>query len=152
MKGFLFCILFHWKGICIHTLLNVLLLVPGTHLCSSVFPPIPFPPLFLLLGPCESQYIFYSQNVPLIPTAREQTGTLACTAWLIRKQGCMVRSCSRQEHTPGCATPSPEGESLLLPKQSKSQQPAAPCAPSTLLCPGCALGEENRGKEMAWKC
>lgn len=35
--------------------------------------------------------IFNSQDVPLIPTAKEQTGALTCIAWLIRKQGCMVR-------------------------------------------------------------
>lgn len=95
--------------------------------------------------------IFYSRNVALILTAREQTGALTWIAWLIRKQGCKVRNCSRQEYTTGCATAFPEGKSLVLPKQSKSKQPA-PCAPSTLLSPGCAMGEESRGKEMAWKC
>lgn len=45
----------------------------------------------------------------------------------------------------------PEGKSLPLPKQSKSKQTAS-CAPSTLLSRGCAMGEENREKEMASKC
>lgn len=58
----------------------------------------------------------------------------------------------RQKYTTGCATPFPEGKSLPLPTQSKSQQPAAPCAPSTLLSPGFAMGEENMGKERSWKC
>lgn len=151
MKDFLSCILFLGKGFAsmLYSMSSYLYLQLTSALQFSCLSP------FHLCSYCWLHMkvsIFYSQNVPLIPTAREQRGALTCIAWLIRKQGCMVRSCSRQEYTTCCATPFPEGESLQLPKQSKSKQPAAPCAPSTLLSPGCALGEENRGKEMAWKC
>lgn len=61
----------------------------------------------------------------------------------------MVRNRNRQECTAGCATPFPEGKSLPLPKQSKFKQP---CAPSTLLCRGCATGGGWRwpGNAVFW--
>ena len=63
MKGFLFCILLSWKGIYLRTVPNVQLPVPVAHLSTSVFLPIPFPPLFLSQSPHESQH-FYSQDLP----------------------------------------------------------------------------------------
>lgn len=72
---------------------------------------------------------------------REQTGALTCIAWLLRRQGCVVRNCSRQEYTTGCATPFPEGKSLLLPTQSKSKQP--------VLLPRCCSPALPWGKKTA---
>lgn len=130
MKGFIFCIFPLGKGFA------SLLYLMSSYLYLALISTLQFSCLspFHLYSYCwvhVKASIFYSQNVSLIPTAREQTGALTRIAWLFRKQGCMVRNCSRQEYTTGCAMPFPEGKSLPLPKQSKSKQP--------VLLPHCCL-------------
>lgn len=149
MKGFLICILLPWKGMYLHTVPNVQLLVCVPHLSTSIFLSIPFPLLFLLQGPHESQH-FYKQDLPTNSRCWGANRGPDMYRLVYQKAGL----CDEKPQKAGIhnwlynSLPLRKEFAVTLNRASQSSQ--VPCTPPPCHPPTVPWAKTTWGKEISW--